>query len=132
MTREDPTVRPATATEATTARSVLDAAMLETDAFDARIAVDDVIVALSGERVVGAAMLRPHYTQTGVHVEAVAVRPGRRGQGIGTALLEFAAGRATPGPVTAEFEAGVRPFYESLGFAVRPVDDGRYRGVLND
>ena len=35
MTDADPTVRPATESEATTARSVLDAAMLETDDLDA-------------------------------------------------------------------------------------------------
>jgi len=129
VTDADPTVRPATESEATTARSVLDAAMLETDDLDAGRAADDVIVALVEDRVVGAAVLRRHYTRSGTHVDAIAVRPRRRGQGIGTALIEFAADR---GPVTAEFDADVRPFYESLGFSTRRLDDGRYRGVRHD
>lgn len=124
----EPTVRPADDdAEATTARSILDAAMLELPAFDARAAADDVLVALVDDRIVGAALLRPHHSRPGVHVEAVAVRPRRRGQGIGTALVTAAAER---GPVTAEFDADLRPFYERLGFEMRRLDDDRYRGVL--
>ncbi len=125
----DPTVRVATEGDATAARSVLDAAMLEIDGFDERLAADDVLVAAVDDRVVGAAVLRPHFVHSGVHVEAVAVRPRRRGQGIGAALIDHA---ATRGPLTAEFDADVRPFYESLGFSVRALDDDRYRGVLTD
>jgi GNAT superfamily N-acetyltransferase len=123
----DLTVRPAADdAAATTARSVLDAAMLELPAFDERAAEGDVFVALVDDRIVGAALLRPHHCRPGVHVEAVAVRPRRRGQGIGTALLDAAAER---GPVTVEFDAELRPFYERVGFEVRRLDDDRYRGV---
>ncbi len=125
---EGVTVRAATDADATAARSVLDAAMLDVDGFDARLAAADVLVATVEDRVVGAAALRPHYVRTGAHVAAIAVRPRRRGQGIGTALIAATERR----PLTAEFDADVRPFYESLGFAVRPLDDGRCRGVLED
>lgn len=123
----DVEVRPvADDAEATTARSVLDAAMLELPDFGARAESDDVLVALVEGRVVGAALLRPHHSRPGVHVEAVAVRPRRRGQGFGTALVDAAADR---GPVTVEFDAELRPFYERLGFEMRRLDDDRYRGV---
>jgi len=121
------TVRPATDADATAARSVLDAAMLDVDGFADRLAADDVLVATVEGRVVGAAVVCPHYVRTGVHVEAIAVRPRRRGQGVGTALVAAIDRR----PLTAEFDADVRPFYESLGFAVRRLDDGRCRGVLD-
>jgi GNAT superfamily N-acetyltransferase len=125
---DDPTVRPAADdAEATTARSVLDAAMLELPEFDARAAAGDVLVALSDDRIVGAALLAPHDDRPGVHLEAIAVRPRRRDQGIGTAVVAAAAER---GPVTAEFEAELRPFYERLGFEIRRLDGDRYRGVL--
>jgi GNAT superfamily N-acetyltransferase len=128
VTRVDPTIRPATEDEATTARSVLDAAMLETTTFADRLATEDVLVALVEGRVVGAAIRTPHHTRGGAHVEAIAVRPGRRGQGIGRALIESV---AESGPVTGEFAATVRPFYESLGFSIRRLDDDRFRGLLD-
>lgn len=120
-------VRAATDADATAARSVLDAAMLDVGGFDGRLAAGDVLVAAVEDRVVGAAMLRPHYVRSGTHVEAIAVRPRRRGQGIGTALIDAVTARR---PLTAEFDADVRAFYESLGFSVRPLEDGRCRGVL--
>lgn len=59
---------------------------------------------------------------------AVAVRPRRRGQGIGTALVEAAADRRSR--LLARFDPRVRPFWESLDFAIEPADaDGRLRGV---
>jgi GNAT superfamily N-acetyltransferase len=77
-------------------------------------------VAAADGRIVGALVL------DGEHVAAVAVRPGRRGQGVGTALVEAAAARRDR--LTADFDSGVRPFYESLGFDVER-SDGRCRGV---
>ena len=62
----------------------------------------------------------------GEEIVAVAVRPGRRGQGVGTALVEAAADRRER--LTAGFDPGVRPFYESLGFEIE-CDDGRCQGV---
>lgn len=82
-----------------------------------------VLVAEADGRVVGALVL------DGGHVEAVAVRRSRRGQGVGTALVGAAAARA--GRLTADFDPRVAPFYESLGFAVTERGDGRLRGVLS-
>jgi|AntDeeMetagen192_2_1112575.scaffolds.fasta_scaffold03920_3 GNAT superfamily N-acetyltransferase len=64
----------------------------------------------------------------GDRIDAVAVRRNRRGQGIGTALVEAAAARRER--LVAEFDAGVRPFYECLGFAVESrTKTDRFRGV---
>lgn len=121
-------VREARPGEHAAAMAVLDAAMLDTGAASVRERIPrDVLVAVAGDdartsRVLGALVL------AGDEVEAVAVRPGRRGQGIGTALVEAAARRRDR--LTAEFHADLRPFYEKLGFAVEPVADeeGRLRG----
>jgi len=75
------------------------------------------------------------------HVDSVAVARGRRGDGVGTALVESAvdaAGAAVgaadavdaadastdPPPLTVAFRPAVRPFYESLGFTVVSAPDG--------
>lgn len=116
-------VREARPDEHAAAMAVLDAAMLDTDAASVRERIPrDVLVAVAGDdRVFGALVL------AGDEIEAVAVRPGRRGQGIGTALVEAAARRR--GRLTAEFDADLRPFYEKLGFEVEPVagEAGRLR-----
>jgi GNAT superfamily N-acetyltransferase len=117
-------VRPAASAETTRVLSILDMAMLSTDEAAVREAVDrdDVLVATSEDRILGAIVL------AGDHVDAIAVRPNRRGQGIGTVLVEAAARRRDR--LVAEFDAGVRPFWESLGFAVAPLEgEERYRGV---
>ena len=117
-------VREASPDERAAVLNVLDGAMLATDGVEERIAVGDLLVALSGngERVLGAIVL------DGDHIDAVAVRRRRRGQGIGTALVEAAAERRDR--LVAEFRADVRPFWESVGFAIEPADElGRYRGV---
>lgn len=54
----------------------------------------------------------------GAHIEAIAVRPGRRGQGIGSALVAEAADRW--GRLTAAFDPSKRDFYRQIGFEVRP------------
>ncbi len=116
-------VREAVPDERAAVLNVLDGAMLSTDSVDERIAAGDVLVALSenGERVLGALVL------DGDHIEAVAVRRRRRGQGIGTALVEAATDRRAR--LTAEFDADVRPFYEKLGFAIESGDNpGRLYG----
>ncbi|QLC34663.1 GNAT family N-acetyltransferase [Halarchaeum sp. CBA1220] len=106
--------------------------MLETDAEALADHIDagSVLVAVAGERserVVGVVEARE--TESGAHIEGVAVRQKRRNQGIGTALMEAAAERWRP--LTADFDADVRPFYETLGFDVVETDDGRYRGRLH-
>nr|WP_202932677.1 GNAT family N-acetyltransferase [Halorussus salinus] len=62
------------------------------------------------------------------HIDAVAVRRARRGQGIGSALVRAAAERHAR--LTAEFDPGVRPFYDALDFSIAPVegDSDRLRG----
>lgn len=122
-------VRTANADEIPAVMNVLDGAVLSIAVETVRAGVEDgdTLVAVSGddpaaERVLGALVL------DGTHIEAVAVRRRRRGQGIGTALVEAASDRR--GRVTAAFDADVRPFYEALGFAIQPLSESdRYRGV---
>ena len=123
-------VRTANADEVPAVMNVLDGAVLSiaVEAVRAGVENGDTLVAVSGddpaaERVLGALVL------DGTHIEAVAVRRRRRGQGIGTALVEAAADRRDR--VTAEFDAAVRPFYGALGFAIEPLDDAsdRRRGT---
>lgn len=108
--------------------NVLDGAALETDhdRIHASVKQGQTFVAVrnsdSDGPVLGAIVL------DGDHIEAVAVRSNRRGQGIGTALIETVAQRRDR--LTAEFDADVRPFYDSLDFAVEPAEgDDRFRGV---
>jgi len=124
-------VRPATDDDLPAVMNVLDAAMLEVDASAVRNRIagsddvaGDVLVATEAGRVLGACVVVP--SGDGGHVEAVAIRPGRRGQGIGSSLVEAAVDRW--GPLTAEFDRDVRPFYESLGFEVERIGEGRLRG----
>lgn len=110
--------------------NVLDAAMLDVDAGDVEVRIDHgtVLVTVADGRVLGACVVSPD--GSGGHVEAIAVRPGRRARGVGSAMVAEAASRW--GELTAEFDAGVRPFYESLGFDTEPVGEGRFRGRLLD
>lgn len=118
-------VREATASDLPDVMNVLDGAALATDATTVRdLAADDaVLVAVSadGQRVLGALVL------DGEHIDAVAVRRRRRGQGIGTALVETAGERRDR--LTADFDADLRPFYEGLGFDIETADEtGRLWG----
>ena len=106
------------AEETAAVRGILDAAMLRVE--DAALEEGTTLVAAVEGRLLGALVL------DGEEIVAVAVRPGRRGQGVGTALVEAAADRRER--LTAGFDPGVRPFYESLGFKIE-CDDGRCRGV---
>ena len=121
-------VRTANADEMPAVMNVLDGAVLSiaTDTVRAGIVDGGTLAAVSGDdsedgRVLGALVI------DGSHIEAVAVRRRRRGQGIGTALVEAAIDRRDR--VTAEFDADVRPFYEALGFDIEPLDEpDRLRG----
>ena len=62
------------------------------------------------------------------HIVAIAVRPQRRDRGIGRALVERAADRVAPRPLSARFDPRVRPFYVACGFDIEP-RDGRIWGV---
>jgi GNAT superfamily N-acetyltransferase len=116
--------------------NVLDGGLLVTPDLEPRIERGEVLVAVD-DAVLGAALFartdgRETPGERTVHVEAIAVRPGRRGQGIGRQLIEHLASDADR--VTAEYPEDVRPFYEACGFAVESPDetadtDDRLRGV---
>jgi GNAT superfamily N-acetyltransferase len=123
-------VREATPGDRLGVRRVLDAAMLEVrDDLGKRIEAGDVLVACEAgidddHPILGALVLVPRSRTA--HVHAVAVRRARRGRGIGSELVRAAAERHPR--LTAEFDPNVRDFYESLGFEIEAVDDGRLRG----
>ena len=104
--------------------NVLDGASLSVDAENVRerIAAGAVSVAVADGRALGACVLDGH------EIDAIAVRRRRRGQGIGTRLVEHAAD-AVDGELWADFHRRVRPFYDALGFAVESTDEpDRFRG----
>jgi GNAT superfamily N-acetyltransferase len=118
----DVDVRAARPDEREAVAAVLDAAMLRTDELADALDRDDVLVAAAGERLLGALVLVQGEDAGGEHrhVDAVAVRPNRRGQGIGSALVVAALDRCGPDEqLTAVFDADVRPFYESLEFDIQ-------------
>ena len=130
-------VRTATPDDALKVRRILDGAMLDPGDVEARIDADDVFVAGdhrggsggvdgASERILGALVLEPR--ERGAHVSAISVRRRHRGRGIGRTLVERALERERR--LTARFDDGVRPFYETLGFAIEPIDGQRHRGVV--
>lgn len=113
-------VREAYEDELVAVSSILNGALL-TVTPDA-VRTGETLVAVVEGRILGALVLADRW------VVGVAVRPRSRGGGVGTALVEAAAARREW--LVAEFDAGVRPFYESLGFTIEPTDQvGRFRGV---
>jgi len=115
-------VREARPGEHATVMNVLDGAMLDVGADRVTDDATTTLVACEAGRVLGALVL------DGEAVLAVAVRRSRRGQGVGTALVEAAAARRDR--LVAEFRDRERPFYGSLGFEVEPAsEDGRLRGT---
>lgn len=105
------------------AMRVLQGALLDIDGSTVRDAAPEgeLLLAEAGDWVVGALVLRDG------HVEGVAVRRERRGQGIGSALVE-AAVLDEGSTVTADFRAGVRGFWKDLGFEVEQ-EGSRFWGV---
>ncbi len=114
-------VRPAQEDELAPAMTAFDAGGLAVAAGDARRAIGAgrLLVAAEEGRLLGALLLEPR--DDGAEIDAVAVLPGRRGQGIGTALVRAAADHH--GRLVAEFDPRVRPFWASLGFEIGPADD---------
>jgi len=119
-------IRTATPADIDDILQILDAATLETDPELTResVATGRTVVAVEDGRLLGAAVCVP--ADSGVRIDAIAVRKRRQAQGIGTALVE--AILEDHERVVAEFDEGVRPFYESLEFQIEPTSDGRYRG----
>jgi GNAT superfamily N-acetyltransferase len=119
-------------------RRVLDAAMLAVENLPDRIEAGDVLVAVENDSVLGACVLVPpdvapdwvDRTDVDAHVDAIAVRRRRRGEGVGRELIDRARER---GPLSAAFEADVRPFYDGLGFRVLDgkTGDGRLQAVCS-
>jgi GNAT superfamily N-acetyltransferase len=121
-------VREATPEELSAVLGICNGAALEVDRerVTSRIERGDTLVAVSddGDRILGTLVL------DGGHIEAIAVRRRRRGQGIGTALVTAASDRYIT--LTATFDQKVRPFYERLGFAIEPAEQSdRFRGRQN-
>ncbi|NHX34899.1 GNAT family N-acetyltransferase [Halolamina sp. R1-12] len=102
---------------------VLQGALLDIDGSTVRDAAPDgeLLLAEEGDWIVGALVLRDG------HIEGVAVRRERRGQGIGSALVE-AAVLDEGSTVTADFRAGVRGFWKDLGFEVEQ-EGSRFWGI---
>lgn len=143
MTREQPpsiggresasAIRPARPAEYARVMAILEGALLDVDTTGVRERLDgetthgSVLVATESDRLLGVLLREDN------EVTAIAVRPGRRGQGIGAALVHRAADQVD-GTLVAEFDADVREFYESIGFTVEMIDERtteeRYRGRL--
>lgn len=106
--------------------NVIDGANLELPAetVDERIEEGQVLVAEEGGPVLAALVVEPW--SDWAYVEAVAVRRSRRGKGLGTTLVQAATDRF--GPLIADFDDDVRLFYQSLGFEIEPLGEGRFRG----
>jgi len=117
-------VRTATIDDLPAVLNVLDSAVLQVGIEDLKRAIDTegVLVAISEEgTVLGALVL------DGAEITAIAVRRRRRGQGIGTALVEAAARQRDE--LVAEFDRRVAEFWRSVGFDIEPLTESdRFRG----
>ncbi len=120
---ENVELRRATEDDAMPVIRVLHGALLEIDGATVRRAVrrEDVIVAEAADWIVGSLVLEDN------HIDTLAVRREFRNQGIGSALIETAVSDVG-GPVTADFRAGIRGFWQDLGFEIEAEDD-RFYGI---
>lgn len=115
-------IRPATPAEHADVLGVIQGNLLAVTPEQVR--AGEPLVAVAESRVLGVLVL------AGERIVAVAVRPGRRNAGIGSALVSAAATRRDR--LVAEFHVDLRPFYSSLGFSIRPAGDpDRLCGVLD-
>lgn len=119
-------IRLATRDDVPAVLNVLDGGGLQTSIEETRRAIERgeglVATGPSSATVVGAMVLE------GAEIRVIAVRPGRRGQGVGTALVE--AGLHVRKRLVAHFHESVSPFWQSLAFdCERIVGTDRFRGV---
>jgi GNAT superfamily N-acetyltransferase len=115
-------IREARPDEHLTVRSIFDVAMLDVPDFPAK----KLIVAAADDRVLGGMAVETDGFGERGEIHAIAVRPRRRGQGVGSQLVGEAERRWDP--VVAEFDERVRPFYEALDFDIESVGGSRFRG----
>lgn len=129
-------VRQAHSDETAAVLSILDAALLQTDAdrVDRAINRGDVLVAQATESTDSTGESQPilgTLVLNGERITAIAVRPGRRGQGIGRTLVTVALGSRSN--LRAEFDPRVEPFWDALDFEIRSCDSSeRLVGVRTD
>lgn len=130
-------IRVATPEDRVAVSRVLEGALLEIADLGEPLADGDVLVATTGEAVVGAVVVAregpadrspPADWPAGTHVRSIAVRRKRRRTGIGTALLRAALERWSP--LVADFEADVEGFYAAMGAERRATSDGRHWALL--
>jgi len=116
--------------------SILDAAAIRTDGDATRSAIErgDVLIALPDY---GIEAQRDHSVPVvgtlavdDAEIVAIAVRPGRRGQGIGRALVTRA--KQDRQRLVAEFDPGVRPFWAAVGFEIQKGESNRLTGVWRE
>lgn len=119
--------------------SILEAALLEVrgDSVRAAIQSESVLVYAECNRILGVVVSQTDPVRVGefdaednasIHIEAIAVRPNRRNQGIGRELIEELL--ACYGSATVTFEENAKPFYQSLDVSILTTDDDAYFGVL--
>ncbi|MFB6185480.1 MAG: GNAT family N-acetyltransferase [Halobacteriaceae archaeon] len=87
---------------------------------------EQVLVALSDDNIIGVIVVSPDGEIA--EIDHIIVQKDHRNEGIGRNLVSRACNRW--GPLTAEFRAAVKPFYQSLGFDIKKINN-RYRGHIN-
>ncbi len=112
-------IRPARTAEADAVIALLDQAMLSFDrrSIRDRIHRESVLLATHREDLSGVVVL------AGGHIEAIAVKPSRRDEGIGRALIEAVFDRSDR--VTAGCHPQARAFYRALDFSLYTLPSGR-------
>ena len=123
-------IRPAAEDEAIDVIRLFEGALLTVD-FDTlrdAIAHGAVFVAVRADYLVGAVYL--DCDREPPHIEAIAVHPSHRRDGIGGQLLGYVVTQY--GSVTAAFDSELRPFYESIGCTIEPFSAADGAGGITD
>lgn len=125
-----PEIQAADSSHIRVVKALCDAGMLDISlqTIQTQTAADNVLIAVDADRIIGTCVLVPREGDLGAHIEALAVRRRRQGQGIGSALVRAASNRYET--LTADFSPHLRDFYEALDFTVIKAGENRYRGIL--